>query len=73
LRPELAQWLQVHPVNGWLLLESNWDTARAYGMETSGANAVIVDPNGRIAGFTFVEPDEEQIKAVLEGRAIAIV
>jgi uncharacterized protein (TIGR03435 family) len=73
--PELAQWLQVHPVHGWLLLDSNGDTARAYGMErpgTLGADAVIVDRNGRIAGFTFVEPDEEQIKAVLEGRAIAI-
>jgi uncharacterized protein (TIGR03435 family) len=72
--PELAQSLQVHPVNGWLLLDSNWDTARAYGMETPGAwaHAVIVDPNGRIAGFTFLEPDEAQIKAVLEGRAIAI-
>jgi AhpC/TSA family len=72
--PELAQWLQAHPVNGWLLLDSNSDTARAYGMETPGAwaHAVIVDPNGRIAGFTFVEPDEEQIRAVLEGRTIAI-
>jgi uncharacterized protein (TIGR03435 family) len=72
--PELAQWLQIHPVHGGLLLDSNWDTARAYGMERSGAgaHAVIVDRNGRIAGFTFVEPDEEQVRAVLEGRAIAI-
>jgi uncharacterized protein (TIGR03435 family) len=33
---------------------------------------VIIDTNGRVAGFTFIVPDERQIKAVQEGRSLAL-
>ncbi len=66
----LEPWLREHPVNAWLLLDSKWDTARAYGVEMAGA--AIVDRDGRIAGFTFMYPDERQVRAVLEGKAIAM-
>jgi uncharacterized protein (TIGR03435 family) len=65
----LVPWLREHPVSGWLLLDPKRDTARAYGVEL-GDNA-IVDTNGRIAGFTPM-PDERQINAVLEGKAVAM-
>ena len=66
LTPRLAQ----HPMKGWLLLDEKGVTARAFGIEPDGA--VIVDRNGRIAGFTFWLPAPEQIQAVEDERAIAI-
>jgi uncharacterized protein (TIGR03435 family) len=68
--PPLDPWLQKHPVSGWLLLDSKWDTARAYGVEMSGG--VVIDTNGRIAGFTFMIPTEREIRAVQEERVLAI-
>ena len=68
--PALEGWLREHPVGGWLLLDPDSETAHAYGAETVGA--AIVDFNGKIAGFAFMVPDERQIRAVLEGRAIAV-
>jgi uncharacterized protein (TIGR03435 family) len=67
--PPLDAWLEKHPVSGCLLLDPLGATAQAYGVEFGGA---IIDTNGRVAGFTFVEPEERQIKAVQEGRSIAI-
>src|ERR1700693_3364841 len=66
----LEPWLLEHPVHGWLLLDAKEETARAYGIESAGS--VIVDAKGRIAGFTFMAPDQRQIQAVLEGKAVAI-
>jgi uncharacterized protein (TIGR03435 family) len=57
-------------MNGWLLLDPTGETTRAYGAELSGT--VIIDSSGRIAGFTFMDPDHAQIQAVLDGRALAI-
>jgi peroxiredoxin len=68
--PALASWLLEHPMNGWLLLDPTGETTRAYGAELSGT--VIIDSSGRIAGFTFMDPDHAQIQAVLDGRALAI-
>lgn len=68
-QPPLDPWLEKHPVSGCLLLDPLGATAQAYGVEFGGA---IIDTNGRVAGFTFVEPEERQIKAVQEGRSIAI-
>jgi uncharacterized protein (TIGR03435 family) len=65
----LDLWLEKHPVSGCLLLDPLGATAQAYGVEFGGA---IVDGNGRVAGFTFALPEERQIKAAQEGRAIAI-
>src|SRR5580692_10233120 len=42
--------LREHPMDGWLLIDENNDIARAYGCETGGD--VIIDPSGKIAGFT---------------------
>jgi uncharacterized protein (TIGR03435 family) len=64
-QPPLDAWLQDHPVSGWLLLDPLHATAQTYGVEFGG---MIVDTNGRIAGFTFMFPEEHQIKAVLEGK-----
>jgi uncharacterized protein (TIGR03435 family) len=68
-QPPLDPWLEKHPVSGHLLLDPLGATAQAYGVEFGGA---IIDANGRVAGFTFMIPEEKQIKAVQEGRAIAI-
>ena len=68
-QPPLDSWLEKHPVAGCLLLDPLSATAQAYGVEFGGA---IIDANGRVAGFTFMMPDENQIQAVQEGRAIAI-
>jgi uncharacterized protein (TIGR03435 family) len=68
-QPPLVPWLEKHPVSGSLLLDPLGATAQAYGVEFGGA---IVNENGRIAGFTFGEPEERQIEAVQEGRAIAV-
>lgn len=56
-------------MSGCLLLDPLGATAHAYGVEFGGA---IIEPNGRVAGFTFMLPEEKQIKAVQEGRAIAM-
>lgn len=66
---KLAAWLPDHAVSGWLLLDENRDSARAYGMELPGG--VVIDRNGKVAGFTF-HPDEREVRAVLEDRAVTI-
>jgi uncharacterized protein (TIGR03435 family) len=61
--------LREHPMNGWLLVDEKGETASAYGC-AMGCDA-IVDPSGRIAGFTmFLQP--EQLSGVLDGKAVAI-
>src|SRR5260370_18615037 len=66
----LDAWLENHPVNGCRLPAPLGATAQAYGAEFAGG--AIIDTDGRVAGFTFVEPEERQIKAVQEGSSIAI-
>lgn len=68
-QPPLDHWLTEHPVSGCVLLDPLGVTAKAYGIEFGGA---IVDTNGRIAGFTFMLPEESQVKAVQDGRSLAI-
>jgi len=68
----LKTFLEKNPVSGWMLLDPQGQTVRAYGMEQLTSTCVIVGVNGHIAGFTFTLPDEDQIKAVQEGRALAI-
>ena len=46
------------------------DAARAYGCERGG-DELIIDPSGKIAGFTFfLQP--EQLQGVLDGNAVTI-
>lgn len=66
----LGPWVEKHPVSGWLLLDSDGATAREYGIDVT--DGVLVDTNGKIAGFTFMLPEERQIQAVQEGRAVAM-
>ena len=68
-QPPLGPWLEKYPVSGCLLLDPLRASAQAYGVEFGGT---IIDANGRVAGFTFMLPDERQIKAVQTGRAVAI-
>src|ERR1039457_6073791 len=68
-QPPLDPWLEEHPVSGCLLLDPLGATAQAYGVEFGGA---IIDANGRVAGFTFMMPEERENKAVREGRAFPI-
>lgn len=62
--------LNTHPIKGWLVLDPKEESYKAYGIE--GGAGVLIDPHGVISGFTFMAPEEEQIQAVLDGRAIAI-
>jgi uncharacterized protein (TIGR03435 family) len=61
--------LREHPMRGWLLIDEKNDIAREYGCEMGGD--VIVDPLGKIAGFTPF-PDPQQLSGVLDGKAVAI-
>jgi hypothetical protein len=66
----LGPFLKSHPVRGWLALDPQEESYKAYGVE--GAAGVLIDQHGMIADFTFMTPQENQIQAVLDGRAIAI-
>ena len=61
--------LREHPMNGWLLIDEKNAAARAYGCEMGGD--AIVDPSGKITGFTPF-PDPQQLSGVLDGKAVAI-
>ena len=61
--------LRDHPLDGWLLIDEKRDLARTYGGTLGGT--VIIDPSGRIAGFTsFLQA--EQLTGILAGNAVAI-
>ncbi len=66
----LTPFLKNHPVLGWMLLDPQEESYKAYGIE--GGSGVLIDSRGVIAGFTSGAPDHSQIQAVLDGRAIAI-
>jgi hypothetical protein len=42
--------LREHPMDGWVLIDEKNEGARAYGCDMGGD--VILDPSGKIAGFT---------------------
>jgi uncharacterized protein (TIGR03435 family) len=65
----LLPFLKEHPVRGWMVLDPQEKSYKAYGMD--GGDGVLIDTHGTIAGFTsFIQA--EQIQAVLDGRAIAV-
>ena len=68
--PALDSWIEKHPVKGCLLFDPKEETAKAYGAEMS--DGVMIGADGRIAGFNFMIPEEQQIRAVQEGHALAI-
>ena len=64
-KSKLKPWLERNPLKGWLLLDSNSELARAFGMP----HTVFVDQNGRILGFGQEPlPFDSQIEDVLAGR-----
>ncbi len=66
----LGPFLETHPVRGWMVLDPQDASYKAYGFW--GGGGVIIDAQGIIAGFTFMPPDARQIQAVLDGTAVAI-
>lgn len=66
----LAPFLKMHPVRGWMVLDPEEQSFKAYGIE--GGDAVLINSNGKIAGFTSMPPSPDQIQAVLDGRAVAV-
>jgi uncharacterized protein (TIGR03435 family) len=68
-RSAVEPFLHDHQVDGWLLIDEKREVARAYGSEP-GEN-VIIDPAGRIAGFTFIV-QAEQLTGILAGNAVVI-
>lgn len=66
----LALFLKTNPVRGWMILDPQKKTYRAYGV--GAAAGVLIEPRGTIAGFTFMSPNAQQIHAVLDGNAIAV-
>jgi uncharacterized protein (TIGR03435 family) len=66
----LGPFLKTHPVRGWMVLDPQDESYKAYGIE--GGAGVLIEPGGTIPGFTSMTPDVDQIQAVLDGRAIAI-
>jgi uncharacterized protein (TIGR03435 family) len=66
----LLPFLKEHPVRGWMLLDPQEASYKAYGVE--GSDEVLIDPRGTISGFSRWTPSQEQIQAVLDGRAIAV-
>jgi uncharacterized protein (TIGR03435 family) len=66
---KVEPFLQEHPMNGWVLADEKREAARAYDCETG--EEAIVDPSGRIVGFTsFLQA--EQLSGILDGNAVAI-
>jgi hypothetical protein len=66
----LIPFLKEHPVHGWMVLDPQDVSYKAYGVE--GADGVLIDPRGVISGFTRLTPTQDQIQAALDGRAVAI-
>src|SRR5579872_1356654 len=47
---DLKRWLRRNPIEGWLLLDSNWDSARRWEIEIP--QIAFVDRDSRILGFS---------------------
>jgi uncharacterized protein (TIGR03435 family) len=63
----LLPWLAEHPVEGWVLLDAEGETGRAYGLEMP--ETVIIGTDRNIVGFDEgMEPTKEVLHAALEGR-----
>jgi uncharacterized protein (TIGR03435 family) len=63
----LLPFLAKHPLSGWVFLDRDHQTARAYGLEQP--NTVFIGTDGRVAGFEqgFI-PQRRSLDAMLEHR-----
>ena len=66
----IEPFLKTHSVKGWMVLDPQEESFKTYGIE--GSSGVLIDAQGVIAGFSPMDPQAEQVQAVLDGRAIAI-
>jgi uncharacterized protein (TIGR03435 family) len=65
--PDLERWLRKNPIEGWLLLDSNWDSARRWGIEMP--QIAFVDGDRRILGFSQSPlPHGGEVEEILAGR-----
>lgn len=68
----LEAWLREHPLEGWVLADPNWDTARNW--EIPMPQAVFVDSDARILGFSQLPVPllhASDIEQILSGHADA--
>jgi uncharacterized protein (TIGR03435 family) len=64
---DLELWLKRNPIQGWLLRDSNWETARNWGIGLP--QAAFIDRDGKVLGFSDdLLPNEFEIKEILAGR-----
>jgi peroxiredoxin len=66
----LRRWLEKYriEVGGWLLLDSRWHTARAFGIYRP--QTIFIDSTGRVLGISRLDDDtDRQIEAMVAGRA----
>ena len=64
---KLTGWLDRNPLEGWLLLDSNWESARRWGIEMP--QVAFVDGDGRILGFSqHPLPHGGEVEEILAGR-----
>jgi uncharacterized protein (TIGR03435 family) len=64
---DLELWLKRNPIQGWLLRDSNWETAHNWGMGMP--QVAFIDRDGRILGFSdHALPNDFQIVEILAGR-----
>jgi uncharacterized protein (TIGR03435 family) len=65
--PDLVLWLREHTFQGWLLLDSNWDIARTWGIFMP--QTAFIDNEARILGFSgHPLPSGWEIEKILTGR-----
>jgi uncharacterized protein (TIGR03435 family) len=63
----LLPWLAEHRVEGWVLLDAEGVSGRAYGLEMP--ETVVIGTDRNIVGFDEgIEPTKEVLNAALEGR-----
>jgi uncharacterized protein (TIGR03435 family) len=65
---DLELWLKKNPLQGWILLDSKWETARAWGIEMP--QAVYIDADAKILGFDHHQfYNGSRIEQILAGHA----
>jgi len=65
---DLELWLQKNPLQGWVLLDSNWETARAWGIEMP--QVAYIDADAKILGFDHHQfYNGSRIEQILAGHA----
>lgn len=65
---QLQRWLGDHPLRGWVILDSSWETAQAWGVQQP--QTVFIDRDARVVGFyPGILPNGSNVEEILMGRA----